>query len=365
MGTNRKVTKGESYAQLVWRKFKKSRLGLLGMGVVFLILTLSVFAPFFAPNDYLKSHTQSFMPPQQLHLFDEVGNFHLRPFVYNYKLSFDPNTFKRIWVEDTEQLFSIHFFVRGDYYKLLGIFPSNIHLFGVEKRGRIFLFGTDQYGRDLLARILMGGRISLLVAFLGAFFGIIVGSIIGGISGYYGGRADMVIQRVIELLQTFPQIPLWMILSVAFPPRWSSFTVFMGIVAIFALLGWGWLAREIRAKVLSLRDREFVLAAKEMGASDTRIILRHLLPNCFSHIIVVSTINVAWFILVESVLSFLGLGLQPPMVSWGVLLQKAQDLQTLARHPWITLPGVFIIVTVLGFNFLGDGLRDAADPYSR
>ena len=186
MGTNRKVTKAESYSKLVWRKFKKSRLGLLGMGVVFLISILSVFAPFFAPNDYLKSYTQSFMPPQQLHLFDEEGNFHLRPFVYDYEFGFDPDTYKRIWLEDTEQLFSIHFFVRGDYYELLGIFPSNIHLFGVEKGGRIFLFGTDQYGRDLLARILMGGRISLFVAFLGAFFGIILGSIIGGISGYYG-----------------------------------------------------------------------------------------------------------------------------------------------------------------------------------
>lgn len=238
-----------------------------------------------------------------------------------------------------------------------------MHFFTVEE-GSIHLLGTDRYGRDLLGRIFLGGRISLTIALMGAIVTVILGSTLGIISGYYGGVIDTLVQRSIEILQSFPQLPLWMALSAAVPRTWTSLQVFIVMVMIFSFLNWPTLAREIRGKTLSLREQDFITAIKEMGGSDSRIIFKHLFPNCLSHIIVVLTISIPELILMESTLSFLGLGIQPPMVSWGVLLQGAQRIEVLGLYPWVMLPALFIVFAVLGFNFLGDGLRDAADPYS-
>lgn len=356
--------KGKSYLQLVWRKFRRSRTAIVGGVVIVIISILSIFAPFFSPHDYLDYQPRNaYQPPQRIHFFDHNGKFHWRLFVYKLKLGMDPETYTRIYKEDTSQIYPIRFFVRGWEYNLYGI-SSNLHLFGVDEGGVIHLFGTDTYGRDLLGRIFLGGRVSLSIALFGAMVTVVIGSIMGAVSGYFSGLVDMIVQRGIELLQSFPQLPLWMALSAALPKTWSSLNIFVAMIAIFSLLNWPMLAREVRGKVLSFREQDFVMAIKEMGGSDARIIFKHLLPNCLSHIMVVLTLSIPELILMESVLSFLGLGIQPPMVSWGVLLQRAQKLETLGEHPWIMLPGFFIILTVLGFNFLGDGLRDAADPYS-
>lgn len=364
-GTNIiEAEKGKGYLRLVWRKFKKSKTAIGGGIAIVTISILSIFSPFFSPHDYLDYQPRrSFRPPQRIRFFDQNAKFHWRPFVYDLNLEMDPETYSRIYKEDTSWRFPIQFFVKGWEYKLFGI-SSNLHFFGVEEGGQIHLLGTDIYGRDLLGRIFLGGRVSLSIALFGAIVTVVIGSIMGAVSGYFSGRVDMVIQRAIEIIQSFPQLPLWMALSAALPKTWSSLDIFIAMIAIFSLLNWPLLAREVRGKVLSYREQDFIMAIKEMGGSDARIIFKHLLPNCLSHIMVVLTLSIPELILMESVLSFLGLGIQPPMVSWGVLLQRAQKIQTLGQHPWITLPGFFIIITVLGFNFLGDGLRDAADPYS-
>ncbi len=363
VGNITEVERGKSYFQLVWRKFKKSRMGLLGGVIIVVLLILSIFAPFFSPHDYLEySPDKSYRPPQKIRFVDAQGKFHWRPFVYDMKLDIDPMTYSRIYVEDTSKILSIRFFVRGWEYKIFGL-RSNLHFFGVEE-GSIHLLGTDRYGRDLLGRILLGGRISLTIAFFGAAVTVILGSIMGTVSGYYGGIVDMLVQRTIEVLQSFPQLPLWMALSASVPRTWTSLQVFISMMVIFSFLNWPTLAREVRGKILSLREQDFIAAIKEMGGSDSRVIFRHLLPNCLSHVIVVLTISIPELILMESVLSFLGLGIQPPMVSWGVLLQGAQRIEVIGLYPWVMAPCAFIVLAVLGFNFLGDGLRDAADPYS-
>jgi len=357
--------RGKTYLQLVWRSFKKSRTAIIGGIIILLLFVLSVFAPFFSPHDYYETDPDKvYQPPQRIHLVDHNGRFHWRPFVYNLRLDVDPFTYSRIYREDTSKIYHIRFFVRGWEYSILGI-HSNLHLFGVDSGGSIHLFGTDLQGRDLLGRILIGGRISLLIAFFGSVVTVIIGSIMGTISGYYGGTPDMIIQRSIEILQSFPQLPLWMALSAALPKTWSSLNIFIMMVIIFSFLNWPMLAREIRGKILSYREQDFITAIKEAGGSDARIIFLHLIPNCLSHIIVVLTISIPELILMESTLSFLGLGIQPPMVSWGVLMQGAQRIETLGQHPWVMIPCLFIVLSVLGFNFLGDGLRDAADPYSK
>jgi peptide/nickel transport system permease protein len=355
----------ESYFELVWRRFRRSKASIFGALCVVMLGMLAIFAEFFSPNKLRGINLEeSFIPPQRVHFFDEEGNFHIRPFVYNYGYEMDMKTFEVIWVEDKSKMYPIYFFVQGWEYKLLGVIPTNWHLFGVEEGGRIYLMGTDKLGRDLYGKSCEAGRISLSMSIFGAVISIVVGSIFGITSGYLGGKADNVMQRFVEFVNAFPQLPLWMALAAFIPKTMDSFSVFVIMACIFALLSWTTLAREVRGKVLYLRETDFIMAAKEMGASDRRIILRHLYPNTLSHTIVILTLTIPSVILAEAFLSYLGIGIQEPLISWGKLMNNAQDIQVLGQARWIITPVFFIITAVLGFNFLGDGLRDAADPYA-
>ena len=355
----------ESYFQLVWERFKKSRVAIIGGLMVAVLIILAIFSDFFSPTDPGQVDLKAtFTPPQRIHFVDAEGKFHLRPFTYNQVLELDPQTFEPLWSEDTSRRFQVKFFVRSWEYELLGIMLTRWHLFGVEEGGTIYLLGSDKFGRDLWGRACRAGRISLSMSLLGTFVSVAIGSVLGVVSGYYGGWIDGVLQRFIEFVNSFPQLPLWMTLAAVIPRTWDSFTIFVIMSIIFALLSWTVLAREVRGKVMAFRETDFILAAREMGASDARIIFRHLYPNSLSHIIVVLTLTIPQIILAEAFLSFLGIGIQEPLVSWGFLMKDAQSLETLGSHPWIMIPVIFIIVAVLGFNFLGDGLRDAADPYS-
>jgi peptide/nickel transport system permease protein len=275
----------------------------------------------------------------------------------------DMATFRTTHEVDTSKKYPIYFFVEGDPYKLWGIFPSNRHLFGV-KEGKFLLFGSDNKGNDLLSRIIHGGRISLSVGLLGIAISFLIGVTIGGISGYFGGVVDIVIQRLIEFIRSVPTLPLWMALSVALPANWSIVQVYFGIVVILSLVGWTGLARVVRGKFMALREEEYIMAAALNGSNERRIIFKHMLPSFTSHIIASLTLSVPDMILGETALSFIGLGLQPPAISWGVLLQDAQYIRVMADAPWLLIPGLFIVITILCFNFVGDGLRDAADPYA-
>jgi len=355
----------ESYFQLVWRRFRRSRVSIVGALLVIILIVLAIFADFFCPNSLSQIDLQSsFIPPQQVHFIDNEGHFHLIPFVYNYAYTLDPATFQVFWKEDTTKIYEIHFFVTGSDYKILGLIPSNLHLFGVDKGGTLYLLGTDKLGRDLWGKVAEAGRISLTMSLFGAIISVVFGSVLGVASGYYGGSIDNALQRFTEFVAAFPSLPLWMALAAIVPKTADSFTVFIIMACIFALLSWTTLAREVRGKVLSLRETDFILAAKEMGASDLRIIFRHLYPNTLSHVLVILTLTVPGVILAESFLSFLGIGITEPLISWGLMMRNTQDIQTLGQHAWILSPIVFIVIAVLGFNFLGDGLRDAADPYA-
>ncbi|MBW7881685.1 MAG: ABC transporter permease [Caldilineaceae bacterium] len=354
----------ESYGALVWRKFRKSRVAIAGGLIVVSLFVLSIFADFFSPYDPIKLNMgEGFMPPTQLHFIDATGRFHVQPFIYKrvQQLNADMTS---DWVDDTSVRYPVVFFAKGWQYKLFGLIPTNIHLYGAAGDAKIYLLGTDRFGRDIFGRAALAGRISLTMALFGTFISVIVGAVVGVFSGYYGGQIDNWTQRFVEFVQSFPQLPLWMALAAVIPITWDQFAVFVTMSFIFALLSWTLLAREVRGKVLSLRETDFVLAAKEMGASDARIMFSHLLPNTLSHIIVVLTLTVPTIILAESFLSFLGIGIQEPLVSWGTMMRDAQTIQTLGFNPWIASSVFFIIAAVLGFNFLGDGLRDAADPYT-
>ena len=354
----------EGYFQLVWRRFRRSKVSIVGALIVLTLMLLSAFADFFSPNpidgDNLKD---AFIPPNQVHFIDAQGNFSFRPFVYGFENSLDPKTFQVIWQENTKKKYFLSFFVQTWPYILLGIISTNIHLFGVEGEGRLYMLGTDKLGRDLFGKACQAGRVSLSMSLFGTIISVAVGSVLGVVSGYYGGQVDNLLQRFVEFVNAFPQLPLWMALASLVPKTADSFTIFVIMSLIFALLSWTTLAREVRGKVLSLRQTDFILAAKEMGASDARIIFRHLYPNTLSHVLVILTLTIPGVILAESFLSFLGIGIQEPLTSWGLLMRNAQNLQTLGQQVWILTPVGFIIAAVLGFNFLGDGLRDAADPY--
>jgi len=348
--------------QLMWRKFRKHKLAIFGGVVTIIFYIIAIFCEFFATQGIYNRHLKYvYCPPQGVHFFDEEG-FHLRPFVYEFKQVRDPETLRRIYKKDKTSKHSIYFLVHGDRYKLWNLFDMDIHFLGT-KKGEVFLFGADKLGRDLFSRTLYAARISLSIGLVGVAIGFMLGITLGGISGYYGGTVDMVIQRIMEFLISIPTIPLWMALSAALPPDWSAIKVYFGITIILSLVGWCSIARIVRGRLLELREEDFAMAAKVAGATDGRIIMRHLLPSFLSYLIVRLTLGIPWMILGETSLSFLGLGIRPPAVSWGVLLKNAQNFRTVALHPWLLIPGLFVIITVLAFNFLGDGLRDAADPY--
>lgn len=353
-----------SHGELVWRKFRKHKMALVGVGVLVVLYLSAIFCEFFSPYDIYERHMDfTYMPPQRIHFIDAAGRFHLRPFVYGMVMSLNTDTFERSYKEDKEQRYDLAFFTRTYDYRFWGLVKSKIHLFGVQQPGTVFLLGTDELGRDLLSRTLYAARISLSVGLVGVLFSFILGSMLGGISGLYGKSVDLFIQRLIEILISIPTIPFWMALSAALPPHWPPVKVYFGVTIVLSVLGWCGLARIVRGKILELREEDFVLAARVAGARDGTIIVRHLLPSFFSFLIVHLTLAVPSVILGETALSFLGLGIRPPAVSWGALLSSAQNVRSILLYPWLLIPGLFVIATVLAFNFVGDGLRDAADPY--
>lgn len=350
--------------QLIRWKFSRHRLAVISLIILCIFYFVVIFAEFFAPYPAnLNNADLTLAPPQTLQFFDENGQFHLRPFVYGVSSEYDMNTFATTYTIDKSLIYPIYFFVEGSTYKMWGLFEWNRHLFGV-KEGTVHLFGTDNMGRDVLSRIIFGGRVSLSIGLVGIAISSLIGIFIGGISGYYGGVTDVVIQRCIEFIRSVPTLPLWLALSVALPPTWSILQVYFGIVLILSLVGWTGLARVVRGKFMSLREEDFVMAAKLNGSTEFRTIFKHMLPSFYSYIIASLTLSVPGMILGETSLSFLGLGLQSPAVSWGVLLRDAQYIRVLASAPWLLLPGLFVMIAIMSFNFVGDGLRDAADPYA-
>ena len=352
--------------QLIWRKFRRHRLAIFSLLVIIFLYSLALFAEFFSINDIYQRHVKyAKAPPQSLRFVDDEGNFHLRPFIYDLKQELDMDTLQRNYTEDRSKRYHLRFFHEGEPYKLLGILDTNIHLVGVDEPAVYFPFGTDNLGRDLYSRTIHAARISLSIGVLGVVISFGLGCLIGGVSGYFGGTVDVIIQRIIEFIISIPQIPLWIALAAALPPEWSSTQVYFGITIVLATVGWTTLARAVRGKLLELREADFVMAARISNMGDFDIIVKHLLPSFASFLIVVLSLSVPGMILAETALSFLQIGIRPPAVSWGVLLQDAQNIRSLSQTPWLLIPGLFVIVTVLAFNFLGDGLRDAADPYKQ
>lgn len=354
--------------KLMWWRFKKHKMAMVSAAILIVAYFTAAFCEFVAPyNPDMPFIQYKFSPPTKIHIRDAEGRLHA-PFIYQTTRGIDPVTAQPTYVEDTTIRYPIQFFVNGFEYKLLGLFPAKLHLFGVpsagEKQG-VFLFGADRLGRDMFSRTVYGARLSLSIGLVGVFLSLILGIILGGVSGYYGGWVDTVVQRTIEFIRTIPTIPLWMTLSAALPADWPIERVYFGITVILSLVGWTWMARVVRGRFLAMREEDFVLAARLNGAREMRIILRHMVPSFLSYIIAALTLNIPGMILAETGLSFLGLGLRPPAISWGVLLQEAMNLRSLVLSPWVLTPGFAVVISVLAFNFVGDGLRDAADPYAR
>jgi peptide/nickel transport system permease protein len=354
-----------SQFQLMWWKFKKHRLALIGMSLLAVFIFIALFAEFLSPyGPAVRTPNYLFGGPQVLHFVDAEGKFHLRPFTYALTAAMDPQTFLLEVKEDTTEPWPVHFFVKGDPYEMWGLIKSDRHLFGVEE-GHLHLLGTDQLGRDILSRLFHATRTSLTIGVVGLVISFFLGLIIGGISGFFGGGIDDAIQRFIEFIRSIPTLPLWMAMAAALPKEWSPQRVYFTITILLGLLGWTHLARRVRGKLLSLREEDFVVAARIAGSSNSRIIARHLLPSFLSYIIVDLSISFPYMILAETSLSFIGLGLRAPVISWGTLLQDAQNIQAIALYPWLFTPVAFVIISVMAFSFVGDGMRDAADPYSR
>lgn len=350
--------------ELIWRKFRRHRVAFVCLYLIVALYTLAIFSGFFSPYGTFERHPGFlFAPPTPVHLVDNEGNFHLRPFVYGVTNELNMETFQREYAEDTSERYFIKFFVRGEPYRLLGFIETDIHLFGVDEPGVYFPAGTDALGRDLFSRMLFGARTSLFIGLIGLALSFVLGLFFGGLSGFYGGALDTFVQRLIEFLQSLPTLPMWMALAALVPAAWSPVQVYFGISLVLATIGWTDLARVVRGKLISLREEDYVLAAKLSGVGDGAIIRRHLLPGFTSYLIVHLSLAVPAMILGETALSFLGLGIRPPAVSLGTLLQDAQNIQTVTLNPWLLIPGGLVVVIVLAFNFLGDGLRDAADPY--
>ncbi|HEY9076991.1 MAG TPA: ABC transporter permease [Anaerolineaceae bacterium] len=352
---------GLSQWQLMWKKFIKSRTAIIGGIAIVLFYLIALFANFLAPYggdqrfiDYL------YAPPNGLRWDAQTGFY-----IYALETTFDKETLRSIYRKDTRQKVPVKFFVHDQEYKLFGLFPTDVHLFGAEdKTVGIFLLGSDRQGRDMFSRIILGSQMSLTIGLIGVFLSLTIGSILGVTSGYFGGQVDNIMQRAVEIIRSFPSIPLWMALSAALPQHWPPERVYFSITVILSLIGWTWLARQLRGKVLALREEEFIMAAQLAGGSDVWVIFRHLIPAVFGHIIVIATLAMPGMILAETTLSFLNLGLRPPLISWGVLLQEGQALENIRHYPWLLTPAIAIALAVLSFNFFGDGLRDAADPYS-
>ncbi len=351
--------------KLVWWRFKKHKLAVASSFVVILIAIVAIAPGFFSTQDPHESEaTELFIPPQRLHFFDD-GKLQL--FVYEVVGKRNPETLRMEWQTGSENKILLRLFAQGYTHEVLGLFETNLHFIGLEdpeSDESFHLLGTDRLGRDQWSRLVYGTRTSLSIGLIAVIISTILGIILGGLSGYYGGTVDMVIQRLIELLQSLPAIPIWLALSAAMPRTWSVEQTYLAITIILALIGWTTLAREIRSRFLSLREEDFVVAAKLTGSKEARVVFRHMMPTMYSHIIAAVTLAIPVMIISETFLSFLGLGLRPPAISWGVLLQEAQNLQSIALAPWLLLPGLAVVITVLTMNIMGDGLRDAADPYS-
>ena len=351
-----------SQLRLMWWKFRKHRLALVSgiflAALYFGILICEFLAPY---NLHTRNMDYIYAPPQRVHLFHD-GQF-VGPFVYGRQMTLDMDTLKRNYVEQQNDVQRIRFFCKGDSYQFWGLIEGDRHLVCPAENGQLFLAGTDRLGRDVLSRIIYGARISLTIGLVGISFSFLLGIVIGGLAGYHGGIFDLIVQRIIEVLQSIPSIPLWLALAAIMPITWSPALIYFGITVILGLLDWTGLARAVRSKLLALREEDYVLAAQLMGARSSRIIGRHLIPGFMSHLIATATLSIPSMILGETALSFLGLGLRAPITSWGILLTEARSVNVIAFYPWLLLPMLPVILVIMAFNFLGDGLRDAADPY--
>lgn len=351
--------------QLTWWAFKRHKLAVAGLWIIGLLYVLALLAEFVAPADpTLQNRRAVFHPPQMIYLFDTSdGGFAFRPHVETMDRQRDPETLAVTYVPSGEKTY-LTMFGPGEEYEFWGLFTSNIHLFSTEESDdKFFLFGADRLGRDMFSRVIYGTRVSMSIGLVGVMISLVLGLTLGGVSGYYGGRVDAVIQRLIEFTLSLPTIPIWLALAASLPPTWPLYLQYFVITLIVSLVGWTELGRVVRGRFLAMKNDDFVIAARLDGGSEARIIFRHMLPSLTSHIIASLSLAIPLMILAETALSFLGLGLQPPALSWGVLLREAQNIRSISQAPWLFIPGGFVVIAVLAFNFLGDGMRDAADPY--